>query len=211
MKSGKGVKKEIKTVCIFSGSSIGSRKIYKDEAEKLGSAIAERKLSLVYGGGNIGLMKAAAQAALDGGSEVTGVIPKLIAEKVQNLEGVKTITVPSMHERKAMMYELSDAFVALPGGTGTLEELIEVITWNQLGYHLKPVGLLNIEGYYDPLVSMFNKAVEEGFLKKGYKDALIIEENPEKLLNAVLSKEINYIDKWGKNSTKTKKEEANTP
>ena len=197
MKSGTGVKKEIKTVCVFSGSSSGSRGIYKAEAEKLGRAVSDRGLSLVYGGGNIGLMKAAAQAALEGGSEVTGIIPELIAEKVQNLEGVRTITVESMHERKAMMYDLSDAFIALPGGTGTLEELIEVITWNQLGYHLKPVSLLNTDGYYDPLVSMFNKAVEEGFLKKGYKDSLIIEEDPEKLLNSLLSREISYIDKWG--------------
>ena len=193
------MEKEIKSVCIFSGSSSGSRGIYKTEAEKLGRAVSERGLSLVYGGGNIGLMKAAAQAAVDGGSEVTGIIPELIAEKVQNLDGVRTITVPSMHERKAMMYELSDAFIALPGGTGTLEELIEVITWNQLGYHLKPVGLLNTEGYYDHLVAMFNKAVDEGFLKKGHRDALIIENDPEVLLDAVLVKKISYIDKWGKN------------
>ena len=192
------MRKAIKSVCIFSGSSSGKNESYLNEAKKLGKAVSVKELSLVYGGGNIGLMKAAAQAALEGGSEVTGVIPELIAEKVQNLEGVKTITVPSMHERKAMMYELSDAFIALPGGTGTLEELIEVITWNQLGYHLKPVGLLNTNSYYDPLVSMFDKAVEEGFFKKGHRDALIIEKDPEILLERVLNKELNYIDKWEK-------------
>ena len=189
--------KEIKTICIFSGSSSGNRPIYKNEASRLGIAVSEKGLSLVYGGGNIGLMKAAAQAALDGGAEVTGVIPELIAEKVKPLAGVRTLTVPSMHERKAMMYELSDAFIALPGGTGTFEELIEVITWNQLGYHLKPVGILNTAGYYNSLVSLFDKAVEEGFLKRGHRDALIIKENPEDLLESVLNKEITYVDKWG--------------
>ncbi len=188
----------IKTVCIFSGSSSGNRDIYIQEALKLGKAVSEKRLSLVYGGGNIGLMKAAASAALEGGAQVTGIIPELIAEKVQPLDGVKTITVPSMHERKAKMYSLSGAFIALPGGTGTLEELIEVITWNQLGYHLKPVGLLNTEGYYDPLISMFDRAVNEGFFKQGHREALIIEENPEKLLENVLNKEIKYVDKWQK-------------
>ncbi len=197
MKSRGVMNNQIKTVCIFSGSSSGNREIYTMEASKLGGKISEKGLSLVYGGGNIGLMRAAALAALEGGGEVTGVIPELIAKKVRPLEGVKTITVESMHERKAMMYDLSDAFIALPGGTGTLEELIEVITWNQLGYHLKPVGLLNTAGYYNPLVSMLDKAVDEGFLKRGHRDTLIIEEDAEKLLEQVLIREIRYIDKLG--------------
>jgi uncharacterized protein (TIGR00730 family) len=189
---------QIKTICVFSGSSSGSRDIYREKAKELGMEISKKKLSLVYGGGNIGLMKAAAEGALSGGSVVTGVIPELIAEKVKSLKGVKTITVPSMHERKALMYKLSDAFIALPGGTGTLEELIEVITWNQLGYHLKPVGILNTAGYYDSLVKLFEKAVEEGFFKKVHMEAIVIEENPEKLLKKVLNKELTFVDKWEK-------------
>ena len=197
MKSRLTVLNQIKAVCVFCGSSKGIKECYEEAAAAVGKEISKKNLSLVYGGGNIGLMRAVAQAALENGASITGIIPEKIARNVKPLEGVKTITVASMHERKALMYEMSDAFIALPGGPGTLEELIEVITWNQLGYHKKPVGILNTEKYYNHLISLFNQSVEEGFQKPGNMENLTIEENPQILIRELLKKELKYISKWG--------------
>ena len=187
---------KIKTICVFCGSSSGKKDYYTEGANALGKKISDMELSLVYGGGNIGLMREVAKSALDGGTSVTGIIPERIADRVKPLEGVETLTVESMHDRKALMYKMSDAFIALPGGTGTLEELIEVITWNQLGYHIKPVGILNIKGYYNSLIELFDNSVKEGFLKSEHRKSIIFEDNPEILLHKIINQKLNYIDKW---------------
>ncbi|EOA21584.1 hypothetical protein CARUB_v10001996mg [Capsella rubella] len=154
-----------KSICVFCGSSNGKKASYQDAAIDLGNELVARKIDLVYGGGSIGLMGLVSQAVHEGGRHVIGVIPKLL--KLQELTG-ETVgevrEVADMHQRKAEMAKHSDAFIALPGGYGTLEELLEVITWAQLGIHDKPVGLLNVDGYYNALLSFIDKAVEEGFI-----------------------------------------------
>lgn len=153
-------------VCVFCGSSSGSRPAYRAAAEQLGRYLARRGIGVVYGGGKVGLMGALADAALAGGGEVIGVIPgHLMAREVGHNGLTKMHVVGSMHERKAMMADLSDGFIALPGGFGTFEEFCEVLTWSQLGLHRKPCGLLNIAEYYSPLLEMFDRAVAEGFLR----------------------------------------------
>ncbi len=189
---------DIKSICVFCASSNGRSTVFADKAEETGKIIAKKGINLVYGGGGVGLMKVTAQAALDGGARVTGVIPELISRKVRPLEGVKTIVVGSMHERKRKMYDLSDAFIALPGGIGTMEELLEVFTWKQIGYLAKPVGILNTHGYYDSLISLLDNAVSCGFLKQEQRDSLIISDDPEELINLMEEHEHQYIDKWSK-------------
>lgn len=154
-----------KRICVFCGSSSGYKDIFSDVALSLGQELVKRKVDLVYGGGSIGLMGQVAQTVNAGGGHVIGVIPKaLMGEEACGETVGEMITVVDMHQRKAEMGRLADAFIALPGGYGTLEELLEVITWSQLGIHEKPVGLLNVDGYYNPLLDLFDKALEEGFL-----------------------------------------------
>ncbi len=176
----------LRRVCVFCGSNVGARESYRAAAAALGTLLAERKIGLVYGGGNIGLMGALADAALAGGGEVIGVIPHaLVAREVAHAGLSELRVVNSMHERKALMADLSDAFIALPGGYGTLEEFLEVVTWSQLGIHKKPCGLLNSEHYFDALIAMLDHAVEEGFLA-GKNRALVLEESdPAKLVDAL--------------------------
>jgi uncharacterized protein (TIGR00730 family) len=161
-------------ICVFCGSSSGNKAIYSDAAAQLGRTLATRGVGVVYGGGHVGLMGVLADAALAAGGEVIGVIPQALMDRELGHAGVtKLHVVDSMHTRKALMAELSDAFVALPGGSGTLEELYEAVTWAQLGLHAKPIGVLNIAEYYTPLLAWMDHAVGEGFLKPKHRALLM--------------------------------------
>jgi hypothetical protein len=171
-------------ICVFCGSSPGADPRYLAAARDMGRTLAARGLGLVYGGGSVGLMGAVADAALEAGGEVIGVIPQVL--RIRELAHGRLTTlhvVGSMHERKALMAELSDGFVAMPGGMGTLEELAEVLTWAQLGLHARPCGLLDVAGYYDPLVAFFDRAVEAGFLRPAHRRLLLTETTPAALLD----------------------------
>ena len=157
-------------VCVFCGSKTGRRPLYSEVAARLGRRLAGRGHDLVYGGGATGLMGVVADSVLEAGGQVIGVIPRSMATREVAHPGLTRMhVVGTMHERKALMAELSDAFIALPGGFGTFEELLEMITWAQLGIHRKPVGLLNADRYFDPLVGMFDRAVQEGFVRPKYR------------------------------------------
>lgn len=154
-----------KNVCVYCGSNFGNRDIYRQIAQQLGAGLAELQLGMVYGGGSVGLMGTVADAVLAGGSEVIGVIPEKLVQWEKDHRGLTQLhVVNTMHERKKMMMDHADAFVVLPGGYGTLEELFEVLAWLQLGYHHKPVVILNVEGFFDPLLQMLDRMVEEGLL-----------------------------------------------
>ena len=171
-------------ICVFCGSSPGADPRFLAAAREMGRALAARGLGLVYGGGSVGLMGAVADAALEAGAEVVGVIPQVLQIRELAHERLTTLhVVGSMHERKALMAELSDGFVALPGGMGTLEELAEVLTWAQLGLHARPCGLLDVAGYYDPLVAFFDRAVEAGFLRREHRRILLTGTTPAALLD----------------------------
>lgn len=173
----------MKNIAVFCGSSAGNDSIYQDQAYQLGKTLAERKIELIYGGGSIGLMGAVANGALEHKGKVTGVIPGFLNEKeIAHDKLDSLIEVDSMHERKKKMHELSEGVIALPGGYGTLEEFFEMLTWGQLGLHKKPVALLNINGFYDPLRKLTDNMVEEGFLKQAYLDLMIINNDIERLI-----------------------------
>jgi uncharacterized protein (TIGR00730 family) len=187
----------IKRICVFCGSNSGNRAVYRDAARAFGGLLAEREIGLVYGGGRVGLMGALADAVLERGGEAIGVIPRALMEKeIGHLGLTELRVVGSMHERKALMSDLSDAFVALPGGYGTLDEFCEVLTWSQLGLHQKPCGLLNVDGYFDHLLALFKHALGEGFLHPVHSSLVLAEANPEQLLSAVLSSPVPRLDKW---------------
>lgn len=170
-------------ICVFCGASNGSKPEYRVAAERTGAVLADRGIGLVYGGGKVGLMGAVADAVLVRGGYVIGVIPRALVEKEVAHERLTDLRiVGSMHERKAMMAELSDAFVALPGGFGTIEEFVEVLTWSQLGLHAKPCGLLNVGGYYDPLLAFIDHAVKEGFVKAEHARLVVADTDPVRLL-----------------------------
>lgn len=176
------------SVCVFCGSALGVRAEYQAAAQAFGRLLAQRKLTLVYGGGRIGLMGAMADAALEAGGRVIGVIPKILYRKEVAHEGLSELRVcGTMSERKAIMGELSDAFVALPGGIGTMDELFEVWTWTQLGLQHKLAGLLNVGGYFDGLVEFIDHAAAEGFLKPAHREALIVETDAARLLDRLLA------------------------
>jgi uncharacterized protein (TIGR00730 family) len=175
--------KSLKALCVYCGSSSGISPNYADAARAMGQALAERHIALVYGGGNIGLMGVIAGEVLRLGGEVTGVIPKALMDKeIGHLELTKLHVVKDMHQRKAMMAELSDGFIAMPGGIGTLEELFEAMTWSQLGLHQKPLGLLNVGGFYDGLIAFVSHLVTQGFLRKEHAGLLMHEADPATLL-----------------------------
>ena len=187
----------IQSICVFCGSNAGSRDVYRHAAEALGKHLAERKIRLVYGGGSCGLMGALADAAIGAGARVIGVIPKAIERREIAHYGLTELrVVASMHERKALMAELSDGFIALPGGLGTLEELFEVMTWAQLGIHSKPVALLNVSGYFDPLLAMLDRHVSEGFLRPEHRALLIDGDDIDDLLVRMTAHEPSGLDKW---------------
>lgn len=185
------------TVCVFCGSSPGARGSYGALARELGAAIAARGLRLVYGGGNVGLMGAVADSALAAGGEVVGVIPHHLAAREVAHRGLSELrVVRSMHERKAVMSELASGFVALPGGLGTLEELFEIWTWGQLGLHRKPHALLDIDGFFDPLITFLDRLVEERFLKPEHRDMLLVDHEPVRLLDRLTHHEVPAVAKW---------------
>ncbi|KAG2690171.1 hypothetical protein I3843_09G171000 [Carya illinoinensis] len=174
---------KFKTICVFCGSSQGKKSSYQDAAIELGKELVVRNIDLVYGGGSIGLMGLVSQAVHNGGRHVIGVIPKTLMPRELTGETVGELkTVADMHQRKAEMARHSDAFIALPGGYGTLEELLEVITWAQLGIHDKPVGLLNVDGYYNSLLSFIDKAVEEGFVSPSARQIIVSAPSPKELV-----------------------------
>jgi uncharacterized protein (TIGR00730 family) len=170
--------------CVFTGSRPGARREYAYTARELGRELLARGYGLVYGGGKVGLMAVIADAVLDRGGHVTGVIPSSLVSKEVAHQGLSDLRiVQSMHERKAVMAELSDGFIAMPGGIGTMEEFFEVLSWAQLGLHDKPCGLLNVSGYYDRLVEFLDHALAEGFIKPKHRALLIVEEEPVALLD----------------------------
>jgi len=173
----------MKRICVFCGSNAGARSEYAEAARALATILAERKLGIVYGGGNVGLMGVLADAALARGGEVIGVIPQKLVDKEVAHRGVTELRiVETMHERKALMNDLSDAFLALPGGFGTLDEFFEVLTWSQLGFHGKPCALLNVSGYYDGMLAMLDHAVTERFLRPAHRELVIADTDPLRLL-----------------------------
>jgi uncharacterized protein (TIGR00730 family) len=176
----------MKRVCVFAGSSSGARPEYAAAARGLGAELARRGLGVVYGGGSVGLMGVLADTALGAGAEVIGVIPRPIATKELAHTGLTELRlVGTMHERKATMASLVDGFVALPGGLGTFEETLEVLTWSQLGVHAKPVGVLNVVGYYDGLLRWLSHAIAEGFLKRETLGLLLFADTAAELLDAL--------------------------
>lgn len=187
----------MKRICVYCGSSPGRLPAYQQAAAALGRRLASRGLGLVYGGAGIGVMGAIADAVLDAGGEVIGVIPESLAIKeVAHARLSEQHVVHSMHERKALMAELSDGFIALPGGWGTLEEIFEVLTWAQLGFHEKPCGLLNVRGYFKNLFDFLEHAFEEQFVKPVYRDMLILEEDAGILLSRFDQYRAPSVRKW---------------
>jgi uncharacterized protein (TIGR00730 family) len=173
----------VERACVFCGSSPGARPQYTEATEDLGSLLVQNGITLVYGGASVGLMGRLAETVLSEGGEAVGVIPRALVEReIAHLGLTELHVVDSMHERKALMADLSDAFVALPGGLGTLDELFEVYTWAQLGLHRKPCGLLNVEGYYQHLADFLDHAVGERFVRDEHRDMLIVEDDPATML-----------------------------
>jgi len=187
----------MKNICVFCGSSMGKREIYKAKAKELGEVFLKNKITLIYGGANVGLMRILADTMLKADGNVIGVMPKSLIEKeVAHNKLTKMHIVGSMQERKNLMAEISDAFIALPGGLGTFDELAEMLTHNQLRIHDKPVGILNIEGYFDNLLKFFDHAVEERFVREEHRNNLIVENNIESLLLKLKSFKPVKIGKW---------------
>ena len=187
----------MKAVCVYCGSSAGRRPEYAEAARRLGGELVSRGLELVYGGSSVGIMKVVADAVLERGGRVTGVIPEALVRKEIAHRGLTELHVTaSMHERKMRMAELSDAFVALPGGIGTLEELFEAWTWGQLGLHAKPCGLLNVAGYWDGLTAFLDHSVAEGFVKEANRSMLVVSADPADLLDRFESWRAPTVEKW---------------
>ncbi len=187
----------MKRICVFCGSSKGVRAEYALAAQALGQALVKRNISLVYGGSNIGLMGIIADAMLAAGGEVLGVIPQaLVTKEVAHQHLTEQRIVSTMHERKALMAELSDAFIAMPGGMGTFDEFCEILTWAQLGIHQKPCGILNVENYFSPLLTMFDHAVAEGFLRDTHRALVLEASEPERLLEALEKYQPQFAEKW---------------
>lgn len=184
-------------LCVFCGSNAGLDPVYLETARLLGETLARNGIELIYGGASVGLMGAVADAVLKHGGHVIGVMPQALVDKEIAHTGLSDLrVVGSMHERKAMMAELSDGFVAMPGGLGTFEELFEVWTWAQLGYHKKPCALLNIAGFYDKLMHFLDDVVERGFVKPVHRAMLIVKDKPAALIDAIQAYEPPKVEKW---------------
>ncbi|MCX6245057.1 MAG: TIGR00730 family Rossman fold protein [Bacteroidetes bacterium] len=187
----------IKTVCVFCGSSTGGDKLYAERAEKLARFFLRQEITLVYGGANIGLMRVLADTMLKGGGKVIGVMPKnLVHREVAHLDLTEMHIVGDMQERKAKMSELSDGFMTLPGAFGTFDELFEMLTWNQLHIIEKPVGILNIGGFFDPMLAMLDRAVEEKFLRPEHRGMLMVEDDEDLLLQRMNDYKPVVAEKW---------------
>jgi uncharacterized protein (TIGR00730 family) len=184
-------------ICVFCGSSPGARPEYERAAVDLGRLLVERDIGLVYGGAHVGLMGAIADTVVEAGGQAIGVIPSSLVDKEIAHRGLTDLrVVGTMHERKALMVDLADGFVALPGGSGTLDELFEAFTWAQLGIHRKPIGLLDIEAYWTPLLAFLDHAVAERFLRADHRDTLLVEREPAALLELLVAYEPRAVDKW---------------
>ncbi len=187
----------LNAICLFCGASPGTNPAYREAARQFGSTLAENKITLIYGGGSVGLMGVAADACLAAGGEVVGVIPRLLMEKEVGHAGVtKMHVVETMHERKALMTDLSDGFVALPGGYGTLDELFESLTWLQLAYHTKPIGLLNVNGFYDRLIEFLDHARDERFLRDLHRESIQVDTDLAVLLAKLRNARAPDTGKW---------------
>jgi uncharacterized protein (TIGR00730 family) len=187
----------MRRICVFTGSNSGARAAYADAARELGTLLASRGIGLVYGGGRVGLMGTVADAVLAAGGEAIGVIPEaLVAKEVAHTSLTRLHVVGSMHERKALMADLADAFLAMPGGWGTLEEFFEVITWAQLGLHRKPCGLLNVEGYFDGLLAFLDHSIRERFVRVENAALLAVAAAPAELLDRLGSMRPPAVEKW---------------
>lgn len=188
---------KIKNLAVFCGSSTGTRSVYIENAEKLGKELANTNRTLIYGGAQVGCMGALADMSLYYGGSVVGVIPKRLKDvEIAHEQLTELHVVETMHERKAKMAELADGFVALPGGAGTLEEWFEVFTWSQLGYHAKPCGLLNVNGFFNPLIEMLDYTIEEGFMNESYREMILIASDPKELLDKMDTYNQSYKVKW---------------
>jgi uncharacterized protein (TIGR00730 family) len=188
----------MRRLCVFCGSQVGKQPFYAENARRLGSLLAQHGVGLVYGAGNIGLMGVLTDAVLKAEGEVIGVIPKALVEKeVAHAQLTELHIVDTMHQRKALMADRADGFAALPGGYGTADELFEILTWAQLGLHAKPIGLLNVAGYFDPLLGWLERMVQEGFLKPKHFRLLQVAEQAEQLLNMLINYHAEQVeDKW---------------
>jgi uncharacterized protein (TIGR00730 family) len=188
----------MKRICIFCGSSFGARPVYRKAAQELGALLARRGLGLVFGGGGIGLMGAVADSVMEHGGEAIGVIPDgLMRREIGHRNITRLHVVESMHQRKAMMADLADAFIALPGGYGTLEEFCEIVTWSQLGIQKKPCGLLNTEGYWDGLLAFLDHAAEEAFLRPENRALVLVAATPEEMLDKIMAwRAPAHIESW---------------
>ncbi|MSR60109.1 MAG: TIGR00730 family Rossman fold protein [Planctomycetaceae bacterium] len=187
----------IRRVCVFCGSNRGNDARYAADAAELGQALVRRGWELIYGGGQVGLMEVLADAVLAQGGTVTGVIPEMLATKeLLHTGATRMHVVASMHARKALMAELADAFVALPGGFGTFEETLEMITWGQLGIHRKPLGLLDTLGFYQPLVRFIEQAVSAGFIRPEQRELLVMADSPDMLLDRLTRQQLPSVRKW---------------
>lgn len=187
----------MKTICVFCGSSSNANQAYFEAARKLGAEIGRRGMTLVYGGAHVGLMGAVADAALAAGGEVTGVIPRALVEKEVAHTGLTELrVVESMHDRKALMNELSDGFITMPGGFGTLDELFETLTWAQLRFHEKPIGLLNVNGYFDALLDFADRAVADGFIHRAHRAMILTAAEPGELIAQMTHFRFDDPGKW---------------
>jgi len=185
------------SICVFCGSNTGTDPLYAAYARKLGALLAEKKIDLVYGAGNVGLMGVIADACLDAGGKVIGVIPGfLMAKEVGHTGLTELIQTESMHERKQIMSDRSQGFIAMPGGMGTMDEVCEIMTWAQLGLHSDPIGFLNVEGYYDPLLSFFDDMVEKKFLHQKNREMIMSHSEPEELIKLMDAYQAPNVEKW---------------
>ncbi len=189
--------RSLKHLCVFCGSSSGTRPQYAQAARRLGRVFLSEGIGLVYGGASVGVMGQIADTVLAGGGKVIGVIPRGLAHKEVAHAGLTDLRiVDSMHERKALMAELVDGFIALPGGLGTFEEFFEVLTWCQLGIHRKPCALLNTEGYYDKLVGLIDHAIDEGFVRSEHRSMVVVDHDPQTLIEKMRSAELPHVRTW---------------
>jgi uncharacterized protein (TIGR00730 family) len=193
----KATSSNFRRLCVFCGSSKGARENYIHAAQRLGRELAARGIELVYGGGNVGLMGVVADAVLAAGGRVTGVIPEQLMARELGHTGIQDLrVVKTMHERKSLMAELSDGFIALPGGIGTYEEFFEVLTWAQLGIHAKPCALLNVDGFYDPVLRLLDHAVEERFVRAAHRELIVVEAEAAALLDRMARHHAPHLHKW---------------
>lgn len=194
----------MKRISVFCGASIGGQEEYAKVAADFGSLLASEGIGLVFGGGKVGLMGVIADAVMESGGEVIGVIPEHLMTKEVAHQGLKDLrVVKSMHERKALMAELSDGFAAMPGGFGTFEEFCEIVTWAQLGLHKKPTGLLNVRGYYNPLIELFDRGVKEKFIQPAYRELVLCANEPKALLHLFKSYRAPSLPRWVQSPSET--------